>query len=309
MSAQPGDPKGKSAPVKRTTIPQISARKNGDPIVCLTAYSAPMAKLIDPHCDLILVGDSLGMVLHGLDSTVGVTLDMMILHGKAVMRGAQKSAVIVDMPFGSYEEDKKSAYRNASRVMQEVGCSGVKLEGGVSMAETIAFMTERGIPVMGHIGLQPQSVNTRGGYQAAGRSRSEWAGILADAQAVQEAGAFAVVVEGVAAPLADKLSRELDIPTIGIGASSKCDGQILVTEDMLGLGDRVPKFVKKYGDMAGLIDNAVGQYAAEVKDRSFPGEEHTYGMRQGDKGEVTAEPKKAKSTEGEIPWLSLVAED
>ncbi|MGB1088694.1 MAG: 3-methyl-2-oxobutanoate hydroxymethyltransferase, partial [Alphaproteobacteria bacterium] len=229
MSAQPPVNEGKTAPKRRITAPRIAARKNGEPIVCLTAYTAPIAKLIDPHCDLILVGDSLGMVMHGLDSTVGVTLDMMILHGKAVMRGSEQACVIVDMPFGSYEASAETAYANAARIMQEVSCSGVKLEGGVAMADKIAFLVERGIPVVAHIGLQPQSVNTRGGYQAAGRSRNEWSGILADARAVQDAGAFAVVVEGVAAPLAEKITRDLDIPTIGIGASSRCDGQILVT--------------------------------------------------------------------------------
>ncbi len=313
MSAQPPKDKGASAPVRRMTAPRIAARKNGDPIVCLTAYTAPVAKLLDPHCDLLLVGDSLGMVMHGMDSTVGVTLDMMILHGKAVMRGSKQACVIVDMPFGSYEAGVDKAYANAARVMQEVSCSGVKLEGGVAMADTIAFLVERGIPVVGHIGLQPQSVNTRGGYQAAGRSRNEWSSILADARAVQDAGAFAVVVEGVAAPLAEKITRDLDIPTIGIGASARCDGQILVTDDMLGIGDRVPKFVKKYADMAGMIDGAVAQYAAEVKDRSFPGEEHTYAMKAGDKAalaeENDAKTKPKEDREGEIPWLSLVAED
>ncbi len=308
MSAQPTDKKAKSASGRRTTITQIKGRKGGDPIVCLTAYSAPMARLVDAHADLILVGDSLGMVVHGLDSTVPVTRDMMIMHGKAVMRGTEKACVIVDMPFGSYEESKEAAYRNAAEIMQRTRCTGIKLEGGQSMADTIAFLTERGIPVMGHIGLQPQSVNARGGYQAAGRSRSEWGAILADALAVQEAGAFAVVIEGVAAPLADKLTRELEIPTIGIGASANCDGQILVLDDMLGLGERVPKFVKKYADLAGVIDDAIATYAAEVKDRSFPAEEHTYKMREGDKVEPAAAKTKAKPVE-DVPWLSLVAED
>ncbi len=308
MSAQPTDKKAKSASGRRKTVTQIKARKGGDPIVCLTAYSAPMAHLVDAHADLILVGDSLGMVVHGLDSTVPVTLDMMIMHGKAVMRGTENACVIVDMPFGSYEESKEAAYRNAAEIMQRTRCTGIKLEGGQSMADTIAFLTERGIPVMGHIGLQPQSVNARGGYQAAGRSRSEWGDILADALAVQEAGAFSVVIEGVAAPLADKLTRELEIPTIGIGASANCDGQILVLDDMLGLGDRVPKFVKKYADLAGTIDEAIGTYAAEVKDRSFPAEEHTYKMREGDKVEPASTKTTAKPVE-DVPWLSLVAED
>lgn len=308
MSAQPTDKKAKKAAGRRKTVTQIRGRKDGDPIVCLTAYSTPMARLVDAHADLILVGDSLGMVVHGLDSTVPVTLDMMIMHGKAVMRGTENACVIVDMPFGSYEESKEAAYRNAAEIMQRTRCTGIKLEGGQSMADTIAFLTERGIPVMGHIGLQPQSVNARGGYQAAGRSRSEWGDILADAIAVQEAGAFAVVIEGVAAPLAEKLTRELEIPTIGIGASEKCDGQILVLDDMLGLGERVPKFVKKYANLAEVIDNAIAAYAAEVKDRSFPAEEHTYPMREGDKAEPAAAKTKAKPVE-DVPWLSLVAED
>jgi len=308
MSAQPTDTKAKKSNARRTTVTQIRSRKEAEPIVCLTAYSTPMARLVDKHSDLILVGDSLGMVVHGLDSTLPVTMDMMIMHGKAVMRGSDTACVIVDMPFGSYEESKEAAYRNAAEIMQQTGCTGVKLEGGKSMAETIAFLTDRGIPVMGHIGLQPQSVNARGGYQAAGRSRSEWGDILEDALAVQEAGAFSVVIEGVAAPLADKLTRELAIPTIGIGASANCDGQILVLDDMLGMGDRVPKFVKKYANLAEIIDDAIGAYASEVKDRTFPAEEHTYAMRAGDKAEPAAVKSKAKPVE-DVPWLSLVAED
>lgn len=311
MSAQPTDNKSKKSPVRRKTVTQIRARKDAEPIVCLTAYSTPMARLVDSHADLILVGDSLGMVVHGLDSTVPVTLDMMIMHGKAVMRGTEKACVIVDMPFGSYEESKEAAYRNAAEIMQRTRCTGVKLEGGQSMADTISFLTERGIPVMAHIGLQPQSVNARGGYQAAGRSRSEWGNILADAIAVQEAGAFSVVIEGVAAPLADKLTRELEIPTIGIGASANCDGQILVLDDMLGLGTgHVPKFVKKYADLAGVIDQAVGTYADEVRNRSFPAEEHTYAMKEGDKVDQAGSKAKAKAKSvDDAPWLSLVAED
>ncbi len=309
MSAQPTDTKAKKPAGKRKTIPQIRGRKDGDPIVCLTAYSTPLAHIVDAHVDLILVGDSLGMVVHGLDSTVPVTLDMMIMHGKAVMRGTENACVIVDMPFGSYEESKEAAYRNAAEIMQRTRCSGVKLEGGQTMAETIAFLTERSIPVMAHIGLQPQSVNARGGYQAAGRSRSEWGDILADALAVQEAGAFAVVIEGVAAPLADKLTRELEIPTIGIGASANCDGQILVLDDMLGLGERVPKFVKKYANLAEIVDDAIATYAAEVKERSFPAEEHTYKMREGDKAEPAAAAKSKAKPVDDVPWLSLVAED
>lgn len=308
MSTQPTDNKPKPVSRRLTTV-DIRNRKKGEPLVCLTAYTTPMARLIDPHCDLILVGDSLGMVVHGLDSTVGVTLEMMELHGKAVMRGSSRACVVVDLPFGSYEEGRKTAYRNAARLMQEVNCQAVKLEGGVAMADKISFLVERGIPVVGHIGLQPQSVNTRGGYQAAGRTRAEWGPILEDARAVEEAGAFAVVVEGVAQPLADKLSRELTIPTIGIGASAQCDGQILVTEDMLGMGGRVPKFVKKYADLAGVIEGAVSSYKDEVRDRTFPGEAHTYAMRPGDKAESGAEFKRNTKDQSEIPWLSLVADD
>ncbi|CAE7594816.1 der [Symbiodinium microadriaticum] len=311
MSARPNDKPaaaGKKASKGRITTPQIQARKGKDPIVCLTAYSTQIARILDQHTDLLLVGDSLGMVMHGLDSTVPVTMDMMILHGQAVMRGTDKACIIVDMPFGSYEESKEAAYRNAARIMQDVGCSGVKLEGGVHMADTIAFLVKRGIPVLAHIGLMPQSVNTRGGYAATGRTRDEWSGILADARAVERAGAFGVVIEGVAAPLADKLTRELTIPTIGIGASSNCDGQILVTDDMLGFGDRVPKFVKKFADLSQVIGDAVGTYASEVRERSFPGEEHTYSMKPGDKADLKA-VQDADPEADEIPWLGLVEED
>ena len=309
MSTQPSDNKPKIVGKKRLSTVDIRARKGGEPLVCLTAYTTPMARLIDPHCDLILVGDSLGMVMHGLDSTVGVTLDMMALHGKAVMRGSDQACVVVDMPFGSYEEGRKTAYRSAARLMQEVGCQAVKLEGGVAMADKIAFLVERGIPVVGHVGLQPQSVNTRGGYQAAGRTRAEWAPIIEDARAVEEAGAFALVLEGVAQPLADKIARDLTIPVIGIGASAQCDGQILVTEDMLGMGGRVPKFVKKYADLAGVIEGAVSQYKTEVRERAFPAEEHTYPMRPGDKAETGTQFKRNAKETSEIPWLSLVADD
>jgi len=278
----------------RITAPEIRARKGGAPIVSLTAYHAHTARLIDPHVDFMLVGDSLGMVMHGYESTVPVPLDLMIMHGAAVMRGSQRALVVVDMPFGSYEESPQMAFRNAARVMKETGCGAIKLEGGQRMAETIRYLSERGIPVMAHIGLTPQSVNTLGGYRAQGRRESEWAQIEADAQAVSEAGAFAVVVEGVAELLAARITRQIDIPTIGIGASADCDGQILVLEDMLGLSPRVPKFVKKYGELADGIAGAVKTYAEDVRTRKFPGREHVYGMRTGRvdaPGAVTKKPK------------------
>lgn len=262
--------------IRRITAPAITARKGGEPIVCLTAYDAPTASIIDEHCDLILVGDSVGMVVHGLTTTVGVTLDMMIMHGQAVMRASEKALVVVDLPFGSYEDSPQQAFRSASRVMMETGCQAVKIESGSYAAETIAYLVERGIPVMSHVGLRPQSMNVLGGFRARGRRQHVADEIVENAIAAAEAGSFAVVVEGVSEELALKVTNAVDIPTIGIGASSGCDGQILVTPDMLGLFDRVPKFVKKYGDMKGLIEDAVSAYACEVKDRSFPGEANVY---------------------------------
>lgn len=267
-------------PMRRLTVPKIQAckadGKTKEPLVMLTAYTARMAQLLDEHCDILLVGDSLGQVIYGLPSTLQVTLDMMIAHGAAVVRGSYHSVVIVDMPFGSYEASPQQAFENASRIMAETGCAAVKLEGGEAMAETISFLCQRGIPVMGHVGLTPQAVNALGGYGARGRSQEEHAKILADGQAVQNAGAFGVVVEGVIEPIAIALSQSLEIPTIGIGGSDQCDGQVLVTEDMLGLFDRVPRFVKRYENMAEVITDAVAQYAAEVRDRTFPGEDQTY---------------------------------
>jgi 3-methyl-2-oxobutanoate hydroxymethyltransferase len=259
------------------TVAAFGRRKGGEPLVCLTAYTAPMARLLDPACDLLLVGDSLGMVVYGLPSTVGVTLEMMIAHGAAVMRGASKALVVVDLPFGSYQEGPAQAFRNAARVMAETGAAAVKLEGGAVMAETIAFLTERGVPVLAHVGLQPQSVNAYGGYGARGRAEAEAEGILADARAVAEAGAFATVVEGVVEPLARQITAAVPIPTIGIGASAVCDGQILVSEDAFGLfADFVPRFVKRYADLAGTVSAAASAYAEEVRARRFPGPEHTY---------------------------------
>ena len=226
------------------------------------------------------MGDSLGMVMHGLDTTVGVTLDMMITHGKAVMRGSKHALVVVDMPFGSYEESPTVAFRNAARVMQETGCTAVKMEGGARTAETVRYLTQRGIPVMSHIGLTPQSVNTMGGFKTQGRTQAEWPAIEADARAVSEAGAFAVVLEGMAEPLAAKITREISIPTIGIGASAECDGQILVMEDMLGLNPNPPKFVRQYAHLGPEIEAAVKAYATDVRERRFPGIENVYSMKK-----------------------------
>jgi 3-methyl-2-oxobutanoate hydroxymethyltransferase len=265
--------------IKRLTAPDIRARKGGEPIVCLTSYHAHTARLLDQHCDLILVGDSLGMVMHGLQTTVPVTLDMMILQGLAVMRGSKRALVVIDMPFGSYEASKEQAFMSAARVMKETGCGAIKLEGGRRMAETIAFLVERGVPVMGHIGLTPQSINTIGSFRAQGRTEADWAPIEDDARAVTQAGAFAVVIEAVAEPLARRITAVLDIPTIGIGGSVACDGQILVLEDMLGLSPRVPRFVKRYAELGSSIEAAVAAYAADVRARTFPGSEHVYPLR------------------------------
>jgi 3-methyl-2-oxobutanoate hydroxymethyltransferase len=265
--------------IRRFTAPDIRGRKGGEPIVCLTSYHAHTARLLDRHCDLILVGDSLGMVMHGLETTVPVTLDMMILQGRAVMRGSKRAMVVVDMPFGSYEASKEQAFASAARVMKETGCGAIKLEGGRRMAETIAFLVERGVPVMGHIGLTPQSINTIGSFRAQGRDQADWGPIEADARAVADAGAFAVVIEAVAEPLARQITSTVAIPTIGIGGSAACDGQILVLEDMLGLSPRVPRFVKRYSDLGPAIEAAVAAYAAEVRVRAFPGPEHVYPLR------------------------------
>src|SRR5882762_7345181 len=251
--------------IRRITAPDIRARKGGKPIVSLTSYHAHTARLLDKHCDFILVGDSLGMVMHGLESTVPVTLDMMILQGQAVMRGSKRTLVVVDMPFGSYEASREQAFHSAARVMKETGCGAIKLEGGARMAETIAFLSQRGIPVMGHVGLTPQAINALGSFKAQGRREEEWAAIEADATAVADAGAFALVLEAMAEPLAARITGSVAIPTIGIGASAACDGQILVLEDMLGLSPRVPKFVKRYAELGPSIDKAVADYAREVR--------------------------------------------
>lgn len=258
------------------TARDIMARKGGDPIVSLTAYTTPMARLMDNHCDFVLVGDSVGMVLHGLPSTLGVTMDMMILHGKAVARGLQRALMVIDMPFGSYESGPAEAFTNAARLMAETGAGAVKLEGGVEMADTIAFLVKRGIPVMAHLGLTPQSVNVFGGYKVQGRGAAGDA-LMDDAHAVANAGAFAVVLEKIPASLADKVTAEIDIPTIGIGASAGCDGQVLVVDDMLGLfAEFKPKFVKRYAALAEAAETAISDYADEVRSRSFPADEHVF---------------------------------
>jgi 3-methyl-2-oxobutanoate hydroxymethyltransferase len=268
-------------PVKnRLSAPDIRARKGMTPIVMLTSYHAHTARILDQHCDAILVGDSLGMVMHGLETTVPVTLDMMILQGHAVMRGSKHALVIVDLPFGTYEVSKEQAFASAARVLKETGSGAVKLEGGQRMAETIRFLAERGVPVMAHVGLTPQSVNALGGFRAQGRDPADWAPIAADARAVAEAGAFAVVLEAIAEPLAAQITRDVAVPTIGIGASPACDGQVLVLEDMLGLSPWTPKFVKRYTTLGPAIETAVASYAAEVKSRRFPGPEHVYMVRK-----------------------------
>jgi 3-methyl-2-oxobutanoate hydroxymethyltransferase len=264
---------------KRKTVRDIAAHKGGEPVVCLTAYTAPMARLLDPHADILLVGDSLGMVVHGLSSTVGVTLDMMILHGRAVMRGAQQALVVVDLPFGSYEESHEVAWRSASRVMMETGCQAVKVESGEGIADTIAFLVARGIPVMGHVGLRPQAMNVDGGFRAKGRTKAERDRVLREALAADRAGAFAIVVEGVDEEIAAEVTSLVRAPTIGIGASARCDGQILVTDDMLGLFDWTPKFVRRYADLGSVIDKAAADYAADVRTRSFPAQAETYVLK------------------------------
>lgn len=268
------------APMKRLTVPRIRARKvdgvTEEPLVMLTAYTARQAQLLDAHCDLLLVGDSLGQVIYGLPSTVPVTLDMMANHGAAVVRGSYHSVVVIDMPFGSYEASKEHAFQSAAHLLKETGAAAVKLEGGEVMAETVAFLNQRGIPVMGHVGLTPQAVNVLGGYMARGRDDAEADKIIADARALDQAGAFAIVVEGVVEPIAIDVTNSVSCPTIGIGASAQCDGQVLVTDDMLGMFDRVPRFVKQYENIAALIEQTVATYAGEVRSRTFPGEEQTY---------------------------------
>jgi 3-methyl-2-oxobutanoate hydroxymethyltransferase len=264
------------SPMKRLTVPKLKGMKGGEPIVMLTAYTARMAQLLDPHCDLLLVGDSLGQVIYGLPSTVPVTLEMMCAHGAAVVRGSWHAVVAIDMPFGSYEASPEQAFASAARVLKETGAAAVKLEGGEAMAETVAFLSARGIPVIGHVGLTPQAVNALGGYGARGRDEAEAKKIVADAEAVARAGCFALVLEGVMEEIAADITGRVGCPTIGIGASPACDGQVLVTEDMLGLFERTPRFVKRYDDLAGRIEAAAAAYAGEVRSRAFPTEAQIY---------------------------------
>lgn len=268
----------------RLTVPGVLARKGGEPLACLTAYTTPMARALDAHMDILLVGDSLGMVLYGMETTLDVDLDMMIRHGQAVIRGSQSAMVAVDMPFGSYEESPQQAFASAARVMAEVGCAAVKLEGGVEMAETIKFLVERGIPVIGHVGLMPQRVNALGGFRSQGRDEAAQRAIKQDAMAVAEAGAFCMVVEGVVEEVAIEITQSVAIPTIGIGASAACDGQILVSEDLLGLfSDFKPKFVKRYAELRATVEDAAMSYAADVKSRQFPGVENVFSPISGKK--------------------------
>ncbi|VXD06476.1 3-methyl-2-oxobutanoate hydroxymethyltransferase [Sphingomonas sp. T1] len=269
------------APLKRLTIPAIRRQKGQVPLVMLTAYTVRSAQLLDPHCDMLLVGDSLGQVIYGLPSTVPVTLEMMAAHGAAVVRGSYHAVVVIDMPFGSYEASPEKAFESAAWLLKQTGAAAVKLEGGTAMAPTVRFLVERGIPVMGHVGLTPQAVNVLGGYGARGRTPEEAAKIVADAKAVAEAGAFALVIEGVVEPIAIEITRAVACPTIGIGASVECDGQVLVAEDMLGLFDRTAKFVKRFEDLAAKISGAAETYADEVRSRAFPGPDQSYAPRAG----------------------------
>jgi 3-methyl-2-oxobutanoate hydroxymethyltransferase len=266
---------------KRITVPEIRGRKGREKIVCLTAYTAPVAEILDPHVDLLLVGDSLGMVVHGMPSTVGVTLEMMILHGQAVMRGSSHALVAVDLPFGTYESGRELAFASAARIMRETGCQAVKVEACEGVADTISFLVQRGIPVIGHVGLRPQATNVEGGFKAKGRTEAEREQVLAEARETDQAGAFAIVVEGVARDLADEITRTVSAPTIGIGASPQCDGQILVTDDMVGLFDWTPKFVRRYGNLRAVVSEAAAKYAADVRSGEFPGKAEIYTLKAG----------------------------
>lgn len=261
----------------RKTITDIQKTQNGTPLVCLTAYTAPIAKILDRECDLLLVGDSLGMVVYGMENTLGVTLDMMMAHGKAVVSASENACIVVDMPFGTYEESPEQAFRNATSIMRETGCQAVKLEGGADMAPTIEYLTKRNIPVMAHIGLMPQSVVKEGGYKVKGKTKDSEAQVIADARAVEAASAFSVVIEGTVEDVSAAITEAISIPTIGIGAGVNCDGQILVTDDLLGLLDgHTPKFVKQYADLKGDVASAIGAYASDVRSRAFPTAEHIY---------------------------------
>lgn len=270
----------KQSQSSRISVPQIRAMKGSQKIVSLTAYSTPMAALLDPYTDLMLVGDSVGMVVHGLPTTVGVTLEMMILHGQAVMRGSSRALVVVDLPFGSYESGPQAAFAAASRVMCETGCQAVKVEACAGIAEIIAFLSQRGIPVVGHVGLRPQATHSDGGFKAKGRTQAERERVLAEARDADAAGAFAIVVEGVAEDLADEVTRLVSVPTIGIGASARCDGQVLVVDDAIGMFDWTPKFVRRYGNVREIIETAARDYARDVRDGTFPGPAEVYAMKK-----------------------------
>lgn len=264
----------------RKTVKDIAAAKGATPLVCLTAYTAPMAELLDSRCDVLLVGDSVGMVVHGLPTTVGVTLEMMILHGQAVMRASRQAFVVVDMPFGSYEASVEQAFMNAARIMKETGCQAVKIEAGEYAAATVRYLVDRGIPVMAHVGLRPQATNVDGGFKAKGRTEKERARTMSEAVAADEAGCFAMVIEGVAEDLAAQITKQVSCPTIGIGASASCDGQILVTDDLLGMFDWTPKFVRRYADLKDVVGKAVDGYASDVRARRFPAEKETYTLKK-----------------------------
>jgi 3-methyl-2-oxobutanoate hydroxymethyltransferase len=262
-------------PTKRLFPADFSRFKGGTPMVWLTAYTAPMGALLEAHCDVLLVGDSLGMVQYGYASTLPVTLEQMVQHGKAVVEATRKACVVVDMPFGSYQTSKEQAFTNAARIMAGTGCQALKLEGGLWLAPTVAFLVERGIPIVAHLGLQPQAVNVVGGYKVQGK---EGDSLLREAEAMQDAGACAVLLEMTWAPTAKAITQALRIPTIGIGAGAACDGQVLVTEDMLGMPSPYkPRFVKAYANVASVIDKAVADYAVEVRSRAFPSTQHSYG--------------------------------
>lgn len=278
MSHQPTTKNPQPQPRKKLSVPDIMARKGGEKLVLLTAYTAPMAELLDTHCDMLMVGDSLGMVVYGMESTLPVTLDMMIAHGKAVVSRAKQCSVVIDLPFGSYQASPAQAFESAARVMKETGCAAVKMEGGAQLAPTIAHLTTHGIPVMAHVGLMPQHVNSYGGFKAQGKDLAAHTAIKKSAQDVAKAGAFAVVLEGIMEPLAAEITRDISIPTIGIGASPACDGQILVVDDMLGMFEHTPRFVKKFADLRGDISKAVAQYANEVRSGAFPGDAQCYGV-------------------------------
>ena len=281
MNEPSADSGSEQRPARPITIRDLQGRKGGTPLVCLTAYTAPMARLLDVHADVLLVGDSLGMAVYGMDTTLDVSVEMMINHGRAVARAAERACVVVDLPFGSYQENPEQAFRTASQVLARTGASAVKLEGGQEMAETVRFLVARGVPVMGHVGLTPQAVNQLGGFRIQGRDDAAAERIRADATAIARAGAFSIVVEGVVEHLAREITRAVKIPTIGIGASADCDGQVLVSEDMLGLfGERTPRFVKHYARLDQTIDAAVRQYAEEVRERTFPEAAHVTRPRQ-----------------------------